>query len=354
MTRCTLLALAIAFMPGWQTVKGQYLIELSGSAGGWQAFTPGYDTLRFELSPNVSLFKATSSLEEYIPSDAFLTVSSPNSLSEGYDNHPSGYSSSSSDFVSTSDVVSEANGTWHVAIVDGDEVYNYAVDIAFNLPFAELPYFTSTSLINGNRVGQFNWSLEGGSEIYPGSSDQLFFVSLSSVAGNEVTSALLPAGTETWLPPANMQGSEDYIGQINTYASVSDWSAIEVLDVRPGEGSPPLSVVFTYLNYTALLSAQLKPQTPYNLIGDYNDDGVVNLADYTVWRDNLGGPAGTLPNDSEGGPIGLEQYLNWKAGFGEVGEVISSAHQVPEPSNWHLVFAGMLVASVVARKCAKS
>ena len=31
------------------------------------------------------------------------------------------------------------------------------------------------------------------------------------------------------------------------------------------------------------------------LDGDYNDDGLVNAADYVAWRDNLGAEAGTLP-----------------------------------------------------------
>ena len=37
------------------------------------------------------------------------------------------------------------------------------------------------------------------------------------------------------------------------------------------------------------------------LWGDYNDDGSVNAADYTVWRNNVGAQHGTLPNDINGG-----------------------------------------------------
>lgn len=53
--------------------------------------------------------------------------------------------------------------------------------------------------------------------------------------------------------------------------------------------------------------------------GDYNADGSVNLADYTVWRDSLGSSA-TLPNDPTGGVIGIDQYNTWKANFNMVGE----------------------------------
>ena len=46
-----------------------------------------------------------------------------------------------------------------------------------------------------------------------------------------------------------------------------------------------------------------------SLIGDYNEDGTVDAADYTVWRDNIGTPAGTLPNDPDGDIFG-ERHWN--------------------------------------------
>ena len=77
------------------------------------------------------------------------------------------------------------------------------------------------------------------------------------------------------------------------------------------------------------------------LAGDYNDDGQVDAADYTVWRDNLGAAAGTLPNDTDGGVIGAEQYDTWRANFGSTAS--SSASSIPEPSA-----AGLLVLAVLS------
>lgn len=53
--------------------------------------------------------------------------------------------------------------------------------------------------------------------------------------------------------------------------------------------------------------------------GDYNGDGVVNLADYTVWRDNLGGTVAPYTGaDGNGdGIIGSEDYQVWKSHFGD-------------------------------------
>lgn len=78
--------------------------------------------------------------------------------------------------------------------------------------------------------------------------------------------------------------------------------------------------------------------TNSTLSGDYNDDGIVDAADYTVWRDNLNTPPGTLPNDSHGGVIGDLQYATWKDNFGREstgGSLLQVT--VPEPASGSLL-----------------
>jgi BNR repeat-containing family member len=79
----------------------------------------------------------------------------------------------------------------------------------------------------------------------------------------------------------------------------------------------------------------------FGLPGDYNDDGVVDAADYTVWRDHLGTTA-TLPNDTTPGSVQPIDYLVWKSNFGRslAGGSASAAEAVPEPS------AQMLMATI--------
>jgi hypothetical protein len=49
--------------------------------------------------------------------------------------------------------------------------------------------------------------------------------------------------------------------------------------------------------------------------GDYNDDNIVNAADYAVWQDNVGG--GTLPNETVSiGIVDQEDYAEWTRVFG--------------------------------------
>jgi hypothetical protein len=84
---------------------------------------------------------------------------------------------------------------------------------------------------------------------------------------------------------------------------------------------------------------------PLGVPGDYNQDGTINAADYTVWRNHLGAPAGTLPNDTVGGVIGQGQYNLWKSNFGQAGSgSIASLPitAVPEPATMTLLFVAVL------------
>lgn len=91
--------------------------------------------------------------------------------------------------------------------------------------------------------------------------------------------------------------------------------------------------------------------TPSDLPGDYNDDGIVNIADYTTWRDNLGAAAGTLKNDPTGEPIGAAQYALWKTNFGDTMPPPASLEStaVPEPSGLALGLLFVLGSLVFAR-----
>lgn len=76
--------------------------------------------------------------------------------------------------------------------------------------------------------------------------------------------------------------------------------------------------------------------TPAGLLGDYNQNGTVDAADYTVWRD---GPA-SLNNDASPGSVTNADYEYWKAHFGESlqGAGAGAAGTgVPEPASLALI-----------------
>jgi hypothetical protein len=84
------------------------------------------------------------------------------------------------------------------------------------------------------------------------------------------------------------------------------------------------------------------------LVGDYNDNGVVDAGDYVVWRRN-DGTANTLPNDPIGGTVGAAQYDQWRTHFGQPagsGAGANASAAVPEPRSAVIFFM-----RVVAMRC---
>lgn len=92
--------------------------------------------------------------------------------------------------------------------------------------------------------------------------------------------------------------------------------------------------------------------SPPTLAGDYNGDGVVNLADYTVWRDTLGSTMDLAANgDNTGASEGVidgADYTAWKDAFGNAGlqALPASAVAVPEPSTLGVASAAALLAAI--------
>jgi autotransporter-associated beta strand protein len=69
------------------------------------------------------------------------------------------------------------------------------------------------------------------------------------------------------------------------------------------------------------------------LTGDFNGDGVVNAADYTVWRDTLGSTTLLVADANHNGVVDAGDLDIWKAHFGEhAGNGAGAAARVPEPA----------------------
>ena len=80
------------------------------------------------------------------------------------------------------------------------------------------------------------------------------------------------------------------------------------------------------------------------LAGDYNDDGIVDAADYTVWRDALASGAPLLNETASLGTVDSADYDAWKTHFGEqAGTGAGSFASVPEPASFMLLGFGLAV-----------
>lgn len=84
------------------------------------------------------------------------------------------------------------------------------------------------------------------------------------------------------------------------------------------------------------------------LPGDFNGDGNVNLADYTVWRDNLGAATEAAIGYAGDGAaaVTLSDYAVWKQHFGESLSTLQAVGQTQVPeSTTSCLLGGLLLAA---------
>lgn len=97
------------------------------------------------------------------------------------------------------------------------------------------------------------------------------------------------------------------------------------------------------------------PPPPTNT-GDYNQNGVVDAADYVLWRETLGqvaAPAGNGADGNSNGTIDSGDYTFWRAHFGNIlagsaaGSTLSEV-TVPEPAG--ALLYGVILTAILARR----
>jgi hypothetical protein len=89
---------------------------------------------------------------------------------------------------------------------------------------------------------------------------------------------------------------------------------------------------------------------PGGLAGDFNADGLVDAADYVVWRKHAG-TNHALPKDPHGGAIGSLQLALWRESFGTPpgSASVNRAATVPEPPALYLAALAGLISFAARR-----
>ena len=97
------------------------------------------------------------------------------------------------------------------------------------------------------------------------------------------------------------------------------------------------------------------------LAGDYNQNGIVDAADYVVWRDTYSGPnvpPVSLAADGDGdGDVDANDHAVWQAHFGQMTpppgpDAGSASDAIPEPASLVLIILAAADA-VLARHTAR-
>jgi hypothetical protein len=103
-------------------------------------------------------------------------------------------------------------------------------------------------------------------------------------------------------------------------------------------GNPNPTPLYDYNQMMYRLDLATLPLMFERLVGDYNLDGVVDAADYTVWQDTFGSSTDLRANgDNSGASFQLvdeADYSAWRANFGTTivaGSASSAGVQLPEP-----------------------
>jgi len=83
--------------------------------------------------------------------------------------------------------------------------------------------------------------------------------------------------------------------------------------------------------------------TAPGLVGDYNNDGRVDAADYVVWREALSHTGGGLPADGNAdGKVDASDYGVWRTNFASSsGAALAAIAVVPEPGTCFLIIAAV-------------
>jgi hypothetical protein len=88
---------------------------------------------------------------------------------------------------------------------------------------------------------------------------------------------------------------------------------------------------------------------PFAPSGDFDQNGLVNAADYAVWRNSLGQVGVALAADGNGNKqIDIGDYEIWRAHFGQTRAATATSVAIPEPATLPLAVA--CLASLLVRR----
>lgn len=180
---------------------------------------------------------------------------------------------------------------------------------------------------------------------------------VGAIDGNDPDSNLGNSSTERWGVAGGSMGNVNMLSEfyLPGYMTIANGQSLDLGTPFDFSEASTEGITFSVgVEGYGLLPAvvEITPSALEN--ADFNGDGIVDAADYTVWRNNLGAngvdAAGDANND---GAVDSLDYLVWKSQFGTNpggSLLVGSPQGVPEPSTWLLAIGSLLLAVVGRRQ----
>jgi hypothetical protein len=191
-------------------------------------------------------------------------------------------------------------------------------------------------------VNADNSNLAASTGIWP--SDLSFDTTYRAIVSFNATDAV----GKLWLNPVNeMSASVTHTG-----ASTSIGTLIDRIVLRQNDDYDGKQIVDNLVVASTFAEALNSPTAA--VAGDYNNNSVVDAADYVVWREAQAAGATSLDNRDpaqSGNPVGDADYNYWRARFGNPSPASSAAapSAVPEPTTVLLAALGVAVWAARSR-----
>ncbi len=224
-----------------------------------------------------------------------------------------------------------------------------------NICYGNVPCHTGSGAAPKTQLQTFEYFTYGNWSVVDGPSNARTFTTLFDFSKVDPNSGNTVVGTNhgmqsdftltgsdtytvTMTPLDNTGAAYTHSGTLsNSGAGPIDWIEFTMFNTP----TDPTKATDFYVRSIQILSA-----TPPGVPGDYNSNGVVDAADYVVWRDHLGTNF-QLPNEVSGttpGSVTQEDYAAWRARFGNTSGSGSglTGGSVPEPGMFGLFLTAAL------------
>jgi hypothetical protein len=159
------------------------------------------------------------------------------------------------------------------------------------------------------------------------------------------TDAIGAAPGESWDEATNALSANQLVEQfLLGDSTLAPGQAISI--GAPYSGGPAGDLEFQYgaTGGASLTGAKVLYTTATGLPGDFNNDNLVNAADYTVWRDNQGSTSNLAADDSGNGRVDQADYNIWAANYGRS----AASTAIPEPTA--LLIASLGIAGMAGAR----